>query len=105
MAVHPGLLELPQALPPIVSPALRIMYDSSIAVKCLDGRPGQYGFHAADHVGVVIQPVVGVYAAYDMHFGDAFPLPFAGDLLDFVHRIVPRFGVVPPDAGRSRTGS
>ena len=69
-APPPGMASIParfaqpsQPLLRATAPARRIMYDSSIAVKALTGVSGRYvGLHAADHLGVVVQPVVGVHA-------------------------------------------
>ena len=69
--------------------------------ESLDCRFGQYRLDAADHVDIVFQSVVGVYAAHDMDLGDAFALPAAGDLLDLLHRVVPRFGA----SGRTAVGA
>ena len=44
---------------------------------------------------------VGWAAAHDMDLGDAFALPAAGDLLDLLHRVVPRFGA----SGRTAVGA
>lgn len=100
MASIPGLFEPPQAL---------LDRESRLADhvrqldrrESLDCRFGQYRLDAADHVDIVFQSVVGVYAAHDMDLGDAFALPAAGDLLDLLHRVVPRFGA----SGRPAVGA
>ena len=59
----------------------------------LDGRFGQDRLHAADHLDVVIEIVLGVDAAHNMHLGHPLSGMGAGDGLDLLHRIIPRLGI------------
>ena len=58
----------------------------------LDGRFGQDRLHAADHLDVIVQIVLGMYASDDMHFGQALSGMVAGDPLDLFQGVVPRLG-------------
>ena len=61
--------------------------------KGFDGRFGQNRLHAADHLDIVVEVVVGMHAPHDMHLGHPLPRMGAGDGLDLLHRVVPRLGI------------
>ncbi|MFR9128960.1 MAG: hypothetical protein ACLVJK_02975 [Alistipes putredinis] len=78
----------------IVSPALVDHVESSMAVKRLDGRFGQDRLHAADHLDVIVQIVLGMHASDDMHWlpcpkkvgRSVRPLPGSNPTPDFLRR-------------------